>query len=210
MTDDRERLFFGFVASLAAGLAVWGMQSRLVSFPARDFIQPEAVAHLAAQLPEDEDEFILAAWDMVGRDIKYEGFASDIRFVDSQVKCLKCFLPAAVLRSGESNCVGKSSLLASLLATRLEGERIRMVIGELNVDGVGGHAWVAVFRHGDWYLLEATKPPGVQPWVRASQLASVYYPMAYISPTGVSCTSKKLCVSFHKASCDCFGDKWEL
>lgn len=204
-SQDTERAFLGFLGSLAAGAALWWTQARFryATFPTTDFIQPEALADIAAQIPTNtEDQFILSAWRAVGGQIAYEPVGSEITFVNSHVRCLKCFLPAQVRARKKANCVGKSSLLASLLATRLAPERVAMAVGELRRDDVGGHAWVAVRRgDGEWYILESTHVPGATPWLRVED-APDYVPFAYIGGAGAfECWDEKLCISVSGCRC---------
>lgn len=200
-TSDRERFFVGMMGSLIAGTVLWWVQSRFrpTQFATSALVNPEAVADIAAQLPQDEDAFIMAAWQLVGKGVEYQPYGSEMLFTDSQVLCDPCLLPQEVLKKGAANCVGQSALLASLLRNRLPPERVYMVVGQLANDGVGGHAWVEVARNGDWYLLESTLPP--KGWKPASA-AWQYLPQVMFNDLGTAqCAEEKLCVNV--ASCDC-------
>ena len=203
----QEQLFLGVTGSLAAGGLIWWAQRRLryANFPSSEFFQPEVVQEIASEFPNSsEDAFILAAWDFVGREITYEPIWSNLTFIGTRVKCLKCYLPAQVLERGMGNCVGASALLASLLATRIPGDRVALVVGNLTLNGVGGHAWVEVQRSsGQWVVLEATRRPGVNPWLSVEAASRYYQPMAIITPLELECYSPSLCVSF--AGCQCLG-----
>lgn len=207
--DNRERAFLGFLGSMAAGGFLWWLQTRLryAVFPSAAFIQPdsEAVQAIAASLPAgSEDSFILDAWDFVGQEIDYEAVGSDITFVNSHVRCLKCHFPPKVLERGKGNCVGASSLLSSILATRIDPARVGMAVGDLALDGIGGHAWSLVQRQDEeWYILEATRAPGISPWVKTSDLVEVYRPAAIITGESFTCQDKKLCVTV--SGCRCTG-----
>ena len=164
------------------------------TFAVSDFIQPELVAGIAASLPENEDDFILAAWEMVGNEITYEPIASDIYFLGDTVQCLKCYRATAALERRLGNCVAKSSLLASILANRIPDDRLMMVIGDLRNNGTGGHAWLNVNRGGKWYLVESTLPPKMSnPWTEVSATGSVYIPAIYISRNEFICGDPEMC-----------------
>jgi hypothetical protein len=133
--------------------------SQYVSFPASDFFQPDKVTYLADLLAtEDEDEFILNAWNYVGLGITYEPIGSDINFDGETISCLYCWTVEQTLARGLGNCVCKSSVLASILLNRLAPERVHMVIGGFAIDGVGGHSWIEIDRNGTRYIVEATSP----------------------------------------------------
>jgi len=77
--------------------------------------------------------------------------------------------PAQALRAGTRlNCANRSFLLASLLRQEYPPDRVWVVLGNLNMDGLGGHAWV-VLRNSQDYILETTSP-------------SIRYPIAADSP----------------------------
>ena len=208
MTDlnTKERFFLGVTTSLMAGLFIVWMQSRVQPprYSTDMMIDAQSVAKIAAQMPAEEDQFILSAWDWVGRDIQYQAYGSLIEFWDSTVYCERCLLPRDVLKRGRANCVGKSLLLASLLRNRLPAERVYLAIGDLT--GIGGHAWVSAQRHdGQWYILEATKPP--RRWVTQTEIASRYIPEAYVNDVSLLCASEDICFIIPEASCNCRLDK---
>lgn len=190
--DSLLDLVGAVLATLGVG---WGLQkvanAGYRTFPTSSLICPSCVAGVAAAFPPDEDAFIYSAWAFVGDKIQYDLFSSDITFVNSSVKCKDCELPSATLQSGNSNCVGSSALLASLLRNRLPPERVLMAVGDYSRNGVGGHAWVEVLRSDGWYVLEATAPP--QGWRRASD-APEYTPLVYFNDVVRTCLEETLCV----------------
>jgi len=193
MNSEKEesRLFFTVMSSLTAGFLLWWIQSRFErTFSLSTFINPNAVASLASQLPEDEDAFILSAWQ-VASDLPYIAKDTEFKIVDSSIKCEKCYLPAEVLKLGAGNCVSKIVLLTSLLRNRLPSSRVYMVVGNLNMDGVGGHSWSVVERNGTWYLLESTSPP--RGWFETLSLPS-YEPLVYFNDAGKSCLDDNICI----------------
>jgi len=204
-----EHLFLGLAGSLAAGLSVWWIQSRLHkgTYSLADLFSPQRVADIADALPQDEDEFILAAWDLVGREISYSAYGSTIKFFDSSVSCQRCLLPEQVIRRRAANCVGKANLLVSLLRNRLPEDRVYMAIGQLAVDHVGGHAWVTYQgKTGVWYVLEATMPPpscNRNPWIPMAAVSSTYIPDAFVNDLGLICMDEEICLDVKKASCVC-------
>ena len=150
-------------------------------FPTSELVCPGCAAGVAASLPgADDDTFIYSAWSFVGYTIQYDLYASDITFLDSSVKCRDCEFPATTLETGNSNCVGSSALLASILRNRLPPERVMMVVGNYTRNGVGGHAWVEVLRD-DWYILEATASP--QGW-RLASASPEYVPLIFFNDVG--------------------------
>jgi hypothetical protein len=201
-----EHLFLGLAGSLAAGLSVWWIQSRLHkgTYSLADLFSPQRVADIADALPQDEDEFILAAWDLVGRKIRYSAYGSTVQFFDSSVSCQRCLLPTQVIRRGSANCAGKANLLVSLLRNRLSEDRVYMAIGGLAEDHVGGHAWVIVQRqNGAWYVLESTMPPRAQPWIPMASVSSLYIPDAFVNDLGLICMDEEICLDVKKVSCVC-------
>lgn len=172
------------------------------TFAATNFFQPSKVSELAASLAaESEDQFILNAWDWVGRSVIYESTPSDIEFEGDVITCLHCYTVDETLATGRGNCVNKSALLASILLNRLAAERVYMVIGGFAMDGVGGHAWLNVYRDNDWYLIEATSPPKSSPWIKVSSLGSIYVPYAIFSAADFRCVDHSVCLEV--GACDC-------
>lgn len=206
-TEIKEReppkLFIEFLGSLLAGFAVWGIASSLSSrsFSTGDFVDPEAVADIAAALPQDEDSFILSTWKYVTDNIQYQGYSSNLHFVNDIIKCSGCRVPEATLKAGRGNCVSMSSVLASILRNRLPPERVFMAVGEMRLDGVGGHAWCQVQRrNGRWYLLESTSPP--KGWVPVDTVSYIYEPFALYNDRLFYCYSEELC-QIKVKSCHC-------
>jgi hypothetical protein len=168
------------------------------TYPITDFINADAVAHIAAQLPQDEDQFILSAWQIASEVVKYKPFGSVLEFYDSTVECQNCLLPDQMLRMKDpkSNCVGKSVLLTSLLRTRLPADRVYMAVGTANFPSrAGGHAWVVVDHRGSWELLETTVPLAADPWRSAMELEQHYKPDAFVNDKRLFCsTGSELCL----------------
>lgn len=65
--------------------------------------------------------------------------------------------PAQALMAPKLNCANRSFLLASLLRQELSADKVWVVLGNLAIDGQGGHAWV-MYRNGKDYILETTSP----------------------------------------------------
>ena len=197
---DRDKIVL--IAAAAVGVLLYRTIASAATqlFALFQFISPASVSDIAAQLPAGEDEFIIAAWEQVGNDITYDGYASEITIMDHTVECARCLLATEVLNAGRANCVGKAILLTSLLRNRLPADRVYMAIGQLSMDGVGGHAWVVVQRAGSWYLLESTRPPNG--WQLVASRPE-YILEALLNDQDVICTSSSLCLSVKKASCDC-------
>ncbi|HDM66783.1 MAG TPA: transglutaminase domain-containing protein [Thermoplasmatales archaeon] len=60
-----------------------------------------------------------------------------------------------------SDCESQAYTLVSILeAVGVPKEDVRVVVGEVNFSGEkGGHAWVQIYKNGDWVELEATSGP---------------------------------------------------
>lgn len=197
---DQKTFFYAVAAGTVTGLIMTWIYSfgrnpvAYATFPLDEFFQPEAVSELADQIPGETDrEFTLSAWEFVGRDIHYEAIGSDMDFYNHSVKCLDCYLPLEVLKKGSANCVGKSSLLASLLLNRLPASSVMMSIGTLATNHIGGHAWVEAEVGGTWYLLESTIAPPSNPWRPVQALGSIYIPSLKFSPVAYQCLDPGLC-----------------
>lgn len=163
-----------------------------------EFIDPDAFADIAAQLPQDPSEYALEAWDLVGRQIPYSHYGSILHFGDDYARCKRCHLPLDIVRRGRGNCVAKSQVLVSLLRNRFSASDTYMAIGQLNVNGTGGHAWV-ILNHNGWHILESTMPPPDQPWVSASRLSEIYIPEAMVNDRGLVCLDEEICHLVHRA-----------
>jgi hypothetical protein len=207
MKDGHNALLvFGALGLGLVGFKVLGSRPwRELSTAA--FVDPASVAGLAATFPaSDEDSFILAAWEWVGREIDYSAFGSELLFYDSMAKCQACMLPAEVVLKDASNCVGKASLLASILRNRLPASRVEMVIGNVadasSPDGDTGHAWVTVMRDLVWFLVEATSPPSAQPWLPEAS-ATAYVPYARFNDAYFTCWDPETCFKVQVRARDC-------
>jgi len=193
-----QQFFLITAAGLTSGVVLNYLQNRSIMgvYSLSDFVDPEGVADIASDMPSDEGEFTLEAWDYVGGDIDYSGYGSIITFYDSTINCQRCLLPERVISTGVANCVGKSALLTSILRNRYSPERVYMVIGEYMRDGEKhGHAWVEVNRGGTWYVIEATLPPPVSPWAPVSGQSSVYSADIFFNDFGVLCYDEEMCPS---------------
>jgi len=185
----------GTTSILLANL-ITGMVQR--TWALEEFIDPDAFADVAAQLPEDRNEFALAAWELVGAGIPYSRYGSILHFGDDYVKTRRCHLPARVVSMGRGNCVAKSQVLLSILRNRFSPREAYMAIGTLAVNGTGGHAWVTL-DNGGWHVLESTIPPPENPWVSTSSVSKVYIPEALVNDQGLVCLDEEICRLVHKA-----------
>lgn len=175
------------------------------SFPIDSLVDPEIVSDLAQRMDAaGPDEFLMEAWDYVGRTLPYEPVSSQLTFVNgSIVECESCYLPSETLVRGKGNCVAKSALLASLLRNRFPPEDVVIGVGDLILDDVGGHAWVELWRNGEWNIIESTKPAGNM--VSADGQRGIYVPYAFINDRTINCMDGRMCLSIpaHHASCFC-------
>jgi len=189
------------LGSVGVGLAtIWLLQPRpALKLALSRLIDVKATRDIANSLPSDEKEFIWAAWHLVGCDIKYKSYGSDFQFFGSTIKGYRIDLPTEVIALGASNCVGKSALLTSILRNRLPASRVYMVIGNLKMDGVGGHAWVLAEIDGKWYRIEATHCP--INWTEATNMSGIYESKAMFNDEELICYDAELCVNVSPASC---------
>ncbi len=204
--EQRDLLFT--IGSVGIGLvAVWLMQSRShLQLALSRLIDIKSTANIASSLPPDEKEFVWAAWHLVGCGIDYKSFGSDFQFIGDSISGYRIDLPSEVLALGASNCVGKSALLTSILRNRLPSNRVYMVIGNLVMDSVGGHAWVMAELGGKWYRLEATHCP--ISWADAASTKASYQAKAMFNDEELICYDSELCVNVkpsanYDAFCEC-------
>ena len=87
------------------------------------------------------------------RFVKVAGSVAGKRFVQYDA----WLEPASALRAPALNCANRSFALTSLLRCELSSEEVFCVLGNLHMEGQGGHAWVMV-RNGHDYILESTSP----------------------------------------------------
>ena len=65
--------------------------------------------------------------------------------------------PAQALMAPKLNCSNRSFVLASLLRQEHTPEQVWVTLGNLKLDGLGGHAWVLLRGNQD-YIMETTSP----------------------------------------------------
>ncbi len=199
----------GFLAALGGVALVKRLSNSNVLLLRSSLVQPSAVAELAGKLNiGDEDAFIYNSWLYVATEVKYSGYSSIVSFINNLVSCQRCILPGATLSHSSGNCVAKAALLASLLRNFIPASRVYLVMGELDKNGVGGHAWVEIERNGSWYILESTRVPDLTNlWVRVPQRE--YIPSVYFNDadSGLVCLDSKLCVAIKASRCPCEFDK---
>jgi hypothetical protein len=81
------------------------------------------------------------------------------------------------------------------------------MIGTYTQGRVGGHAWVELERHGEWYLIEATRSPSLDnPWKLAEALYPTYTPQVVITENSIECATEGNCAAL--AACNCNVDKY--
>ncbi len=189
------------VTTAVALLARWGSQK---TYGTAAFFQPGDVKSIAQQLPHgSEDEFILAAWNYVANTIPYEHLASDMSFRNGEVMCADCYFPTEIIARDKGNCIAKSSLMASILANRIPMDRIQIIVGEYLGSSTGGHAWIELWRQGDWDLIETTAPPGNQPWQVATTLyGRKYMPSVVLENNSLKYASKDEVARMIGCACD--------
>jgi hypothetical protein len=161
-------------------------------------VNPQAVKPISDEIDSIGNAAALGDWQYAGQNIGYKYFGTKMHFYDHTVSCQGCLLPMQVASIGESNCVGKSILLASLLRNRYSADDVYVVVGEYvkltSPPKDRGHAWVILRRAGSWYLLETTMPPpSGNPWVTANEVSDIYIPYVWFNDQGMTCFNKELC-----------------
>jgi hypothetical protein len=193
-----------FLTSLAAG-SVLLLLNRTFSYKyyaLTDFVNPEAVAPIAETFPEDNSSFIRAAWQFVADEVQYDRIPSDISLQKEQARCSRCYTPEEVLTRGYGNCLASSCLLASLLRNKFPPEQVMVVLGEISLDGVGGHAWVEAKNMGTWYNMESTVAPRDEGLLPVAIASEVYHPKAKFNDVGIYCMEEGFCkVNIRPKSC---------
>jgi len=156
-----------------------GREYRENEFIRPDLVRPDARSiKLRLSANPTREEYIKGAFNYVST-VKYK---EDPRHLGDVWK-----FPDATLRSREGDCEDTSIALISLLLTpelNIEGNRIRMVVGEVpekrtkglpigkkgRIDGIprqrAGHAWVEVQIGTEWYYLESTSDQTFEEWGR--------------------------------------------
>ena len=199
--ETQNKLLLGILTAGGTGALLWFLTQTGTKLSTADMVNPEAVTDIAASLPQNEDDFIMAARQYVSDRVEYQGYSSNLYFVNDWIKCSSCRLPETTLKLRKGNCVSMSSLLASILRNRLPPDRVFMVVGEARFDGIGGHAWVECQRqNGYWYLLESTNPPNG--WIPVDSMRSIYEPFALFNDKLYNCYSDEIC-RVSVSSCDC-------
>ncbi len=192
---------YAFVLSSLVLSALVASRHLIQSYPASRLINPNIVAPYALSMPEDEDSFILAAWQEVSDGVQYEGYGTELYLLKDSVKCDKCLLPEFMLQQEHpnGNCVAKSFMLASLLRNRLPPDRVYVALGDVRGEG---HAWVIAQRSdGQWYNIETTVAFTGE-WVPLSE-ATDYHPEALMNDKTHVCYSPEFCLTVKEASCGC-------
>lgn len=191
------------VGLLMAGSLIYLLQRRnFAVLAASNFYRPDLVQEIANKLPNDRDAFILAAWHYVATAFPYEDIGSEMSFQNGYIECVDCYLPNQTLDREEGNCVAKSSLLASILVTKLPASTVHIIIGHYTDRVSGGHAWVEIYRDNAWYLLDATKTPDFNnPWKLADLSFPQYDPGVLI--TNDSITVEDPAYGVISANCNC-------
>ncbi|MDD5703274.1 MAG: hypothetical protein PHU23_14650 [Dehalococcoidales bacterium] len=194
--ENRPLAFAGFMGALATGILLWCIIPRYFKLTSKAFFQPASVSKIAASLPYGtEDEFVLAAWNYVGN-LPYENLGSNMEFYGDVIQCADCYLGSQAVQRQKGNCVSKSSLLASILANRMDINRLKLVVGDYEGEKNQGHMWVEWWRipQNNWYILESTAQPQYpDPWMMADDYTTTYIPSTFISLDEIECLDNNYC-----------------
>jgi len=128
---------------------------------------------------------VVACWDFVKR-IPYHPFVpSRVTVGGVSYSQDDAWLdPGQTLRVGYLNCFNKSILLASLLRQEFPPEDIYVCLGNVQSDGIGGHAFLYLAT-GD-YIMECTDPHLRLPFIRAEE-ADIYESVIFFNDEYTFC-----------------------
>ncbi len=163
-----------------------------------------------------QEERISALWNYV-KSIPYTQFLSTKITIDGKTFEQKdtWLEPAQSIKVKRLNCFNKSVLLASLLRQELPPDQVYVWLGNLKLNGVGGHA-ITYIRLAQDYALETTNPRIMSPFLKAADLDEYetvmfmndqdikYVPDTILSePLGICCVrfledylNDKLCTAY--------------
>ena len=134
---------------------------------------------------KSNEEKILACWTYVANIPYRETIASRIT-VNGKTKGQSdlWLYPAETIKLAPvANCANKSFLLTSLLRNVLSESEVYCALGHLNIDGIGAHAWVAIYMGQD-YILETTISQ-LEKALIPEVVADAYEPVIYFNDMGV-------------------------
>lgn len=97
--------------------------------------------------------------------------------------------PHETIQIGIANCFNKSTLLCSLLAN--EPIDARIALGNLKLDGVGGHAWCIITLGDKNFYLETTQPHLPSPFIEPVN-ANIYETVIVFNTTETEYLGGKL------------------
>lgn len=112
---------------------------------AREYINPEhfAIKHMAEVLKSPEETYTFCA-----HEVRYNPTTTEDNLYDYHI----------LMEARESNCVGHSNLLCSLLRAKGFGsEHCRVIYGSILIEGKRvNHSWVKLFWNDKWIILDST------------------------------------------------------
>lgn len=109
---------------------------------------------------------IVALWRWVAHEVKYKPFITGKVNIEGRqsVKDDIWNEPGLTARVRVGNCSNKAFLLTSLLRNEMSDTQVYCVLGNLNGDSPGGHAWVQVTMPDGEYIMESTRDD-IQPFI---------------------------------------------
>jgi hypothetical protein len=82
--------------------------------------------------------------------------------------------PGQTIQAPALNCANRAFLLASLLRRQHSPNQVWVALGNLNIDGIGGHAW-CIYRGSEDYIFETTSPHIRMPIITSKAHEGVIY-----------------------------------
>lgn len=167
------------------GATILGESRYLTSWVTPDNLEiQEKYKVLTANIASQKDR-ITALWNYV-KGIPYTPFVHSATNIGGVVfKQNDTWLnPAQALQVRKLNCMNKATLLTSLLRQEFSPNEAYVCLGNVNVDGIDGHA-VSYLRWDSDYLLETTNPGIQSPFLRAENM-DIYESVMFFNDKGVS------------------------
>lgn len=148
----------------------------------------EQYKRLTSHIPAWKDR-IVACWDYVKR-IPYREYVptrvsiGNVSFAQNDTWLDVDF----TLKAPYLNCFNKAILLASLMRQELDPADVYVCLGNVQSDGIGGHAFVFLAT-GD-YIMECTNPHLRLPFIMAED-ADIYESVIFFNDQYVNCVPDK-------------------
>jgi len=144
-----------------------------------------------AENPDSLEDRMNVLWCWVADKVRYKRFIKGTIWIEGKKSTQNDLWndPSTTIRVKVGNCANKAFLLCSLIRNILPADKVHTVLGNINSDGIGGHAWCTINSNGSEYILESTRSD-VTP-VLASR-AEIYEPVVVFNDHEVSLIEGKV------------------